>query len=217
MRPAIGSTSTTRASAVFHTAPNTAEPSAVIRLTVWAGTSDGGINGGGGGAAGVAAGACAAAIDDIITGTAASAAHTARLRRIFLRIVFLPIFRMQSVEFKPTVDCDTRGGEEQMGALRSIGTRPDAYFDRAMSPLQGGRDKPAMTMLRRQCVGRFGVHPFGPGSLLGKKDRLIVLCAMEYVQNLDGVGDDPIEDQIVSIRPSAHAATLVSGNERKGL
>jgi hypothetical protein len=58
---------------------------------------------------------------------------------------------------------------------------------------------------------------FGAGSIFGKQNCFIVLRAMEHVQNLDGVGDDPIEDQIIPIRAAAHAATLVSGNQRKGL
>ena len=39
---------------------------------------------------------------------------------------------------------------------------------------------------------------------------------MEYVQNFDSIGDDPIEDQIISIRASAYAAALVPGNQREG-
>ena len=39
---------------------------------------------------------------------------------------------------------------------------------------------------------------------------------MEYVQNFDSIGDDPVEDQIISIRASAYAAALVPGNQRKG-
>src|SRR5258708_18690453 len=86
IRRAIGFTSTTRASAVRQTALNAAEPSAVIRLTVADGTNDGGISGAGGGEAG----ACADAANSIIAGAEASAAHTMRLRRVFLRIGLLP-------------------------------------------------------------------------------------------------------------------------------
>jgi len=39
---------------------------------------------------------------------------------------------------------------------------------------------------------------------------------MEYVQNFDSIGDDPVEDQIISIRASAYAAALVPGNQREG-
>src|SRR5262252_7057085 len=52
MRPCIGVVSITWASMVFHTAPNAAEPSVVIRLMERDGTSDGGIMGAGGGGAG---------------------------------------------------------------------------------------------------------------------------------------------------------------------
>jgi hypothetical protein len=71
----------------------------------------------------------------------------------------------------------------------------------------GPDPRTAMTMLQG----------FGPGSIFGKQNRFIVLRAMEHVQNLDGVGDDPIEDQIVPIRAAAHTAIFVSWNRRKGL
>src|ERR1700720_3949855 len=89
MRPAIGVVSTTCASVVFHTAPNVAEPSWVIRLTERDGTSDGGISGAGGGGA---AGGRASAVDETTAGMAASAGPTKRLRRIVPCIVFLPCF-----------------------------------------------------------------------------------------------------------------------------
>jgi hypothetical protein len=50
---------------VFHTAPNAAEPSVVIRLTERDGTSDGGIIGAGGGGAGTCANAVDGAIAEI--------------------------------------------------------------------------------------------------------------------------------------------------------
>src|SRR5215813_991441 len=102
MRPAIGSTSTIRASAVRQTAPNAAEPSAVIRLTVADGTSDGGISGAGGGGAG----ACADAANGIKAEAEATAANTMRLRRAFLRTDSLPFFERR--QFEATVKCGTR-------------------------------------------------------------------------------------------------------------
>src|SRR5215468_8707385 len=92
----------TRASAVRHTAPNAAEPSAVMRLTVADGTSDGGISGAGGGEAG----ACADAANGITAEVAASPTHTMRLSVVFLRISFLPSFECE--QYEPTINCGTR-------------------------------------------------------------------------------------------------------------
>jgi len=62
-------------------------------LTVADGTNDGGINGAGGGEAG----ACADAANGIIARAEASAAHTIRLRRVFLRIGLLPFFECRKI------------------------------------------------------------------------------------------------------------------------
>src|SRR5215468_10444869 len=78
----------TRASAVRHTAPKAAEPSAVMRLTLADGTNDGGISGAGGGEAG----ACADTANGIRAEAEASTAHAMRLRRVVLRIGLLPSF-----------------------------------------------------------------------------------------------------------------------------
>ena len=91
MRPCIGVVSITWASMVFHTAPNAAEPSVVIRLTERDGTSDGGIMGAGGGGAG----ACANAVDGATAEMAASAVH-AKKQRMVLSIECPPYGRLVS-------------------------------------------------------------------------------------------------------------------------
>src|SRR5579859_7756386 len=104
MRPAIGVVSTTCASVVRHTAPNAPEPSAVIRLTDSAGTSDGGIIGAGGGA-----GACATASNGAINDVATTAAAASVLQGAWC-ILFLPNFfksRPSAARFCHTRVCST--------------------------------------------------------------------------------------------------------------
>ena len=67
----------------FHFAANAAEPSAVIRLTAWAGGSDGGMIGAGGGTA------CAHEADGVSNDQAASAMQAAS-RLAFERCIFNP-------------------------------------------------------------------------------------------------------------------------------
>ena len=57
------------------------------------------------------------------------------------------------------------------------------------------------------------MHPFELNSLVGKKNLFIVLRAAEYVQNLDNVSGNPIEDQLVPIGSSPCAAVFVPGNQ----
>src|SRR5690349_24331776 len=82
---AIGAPSTIFASMLFHCAPNTADPSAVIRSTDFTGTREGGIRGKGGTGAAAGVGVCAAAIFGIMATRAASAAHIINRMRIDVR------------------------------------------------------------------------------------------------------------------------------------
>src|SRR5258708_35756329 len=72
-----------------------------MRLTVADGTNDGGISGAGGGEAG----ACADAANGIRAEAAASAAHTMRLRNVFLRIGLFP--SLERGQYEPTLECGT--------------------------------------------------------------------------------------------------------------
>ena len=99
---AIAGPSTILASIVLHCAPNTADPSGVIRSTTCAGTREGGICGAGGvGATAEVAVACPAAIVGVIMGAVANAAHVTSRMRSCLRIFPPLVIQVSRFEFLP--------------------------------------------------------------------------------------------------------------------
>src|ERR1700720_1270199 len=179
MWPAIAGPSTILASMVFHCAPSAADPCAVIRSTESEGTSDGGIcgaGGGGGGAAGGGGVAAGACADAIVDIVTGIAASTAQASRPRIAL---------RIDFLPFADHERRQRTEAL--LWHNGRH-------------GTTDKPNQPGLAPRLIAAFVRPP-----IIGKKNRLIVLRTVEWVQNLDGFGDRPVQMSwvVLSTRLSA--------------
>src|SRR5438128_158900 len=97
MASGIAGTSTILASVVFHCAPNTADPSLVIKSTTCVG-----------GRAGAMAGRGASAAAIVTKGAAAAAASATSRTEPFLGIFCVLFLRSPRTDLNPTQDCGAR-------------------------------------------------------------------------------------------------------------
>ena len=50
-------------------------------------------------------------------------------------------------------------------------------------------------------------------SLGGKDNSLIILRAIENIEDFDLISDDPVENDVIAMRGAAHAAALVTWHQ----